>query len=89
MAAAERMCLGCRDRAPKRFLVRIVRPRGAPALVDAAGSAPGRGAYVHPSAACARAGMTPGRLSRALRASVTADEAARLLGEVERNVRTA
>jgi uncharacterized protein len=83
------MCLGCRDRAPKRSLVRIVRPAATPAVVDEAGSAPGRGAYVHPSAACARAGVTPGRLSRALRASVTADEAARLLDEVERNVRNA
>jgi predicted RNA-binding protein YlxR (DUF448 family) len=80
----ERTCVGCRERAPKRVFVRIVRAPAGTAKLDPAGAAPGRGAYVHPSAACARAALTGNRLARALRASLAPDEAVRLLNEIER-----
>ncbi len=52
MASPERMCVGCRRRAPKGDLVRVTRVSDGEAVVDVAGSAPGRGAYVHRDAGC-------------------------------------
>ena len=43
-----RQCMGCRERKPKRELIRVVRsPEGAVSL-DFQGKAPGRGAYLCP-----------------------------------------
>lgn len=51
MGEVTRMCAGCRERAAKATLVRIVA--GAQGLaVDAAQRRPGRGAYLHPTYAC-------------------------------------
>ncbi|WP_428263710.1 YlxR family protein [Haliangium sp.] len=64
-----RTCVGCRRRAPKAGLVRIVWAQGrARALVDAHQHLPGRGAYVHPVSACIDRALKPGKLARALRA---------------------
>ncbi len=51
MAEVTRMCAGCRGRAAKATLVRIVAgPQGLD--VDVAQRRPGRGAYLHPTYAC-------------------------------------
>lgn len=74
--------MGCRTRDPKPQLVRIVRDSAGVVAVDPSGRAAGRGAYVHPDERClARAGR-PGVLGRALRTSLDAAEAARLLKEL-------
>ncbi|MGZ8630601.1 MAG: YlxR family protein [Actinomycetota bacterium] len=78
-----RTCVGCRARAPKAGLVRVVSgPSGA--SVDPKGAAPGRGAYVHRDAACRRAAGRPGVLGRALRTSLRPDEVGRLMDEIDR-----
>lgn len=43
--------MGCRERAAKRDLLRIVLIEGACAP-DPRGTLPGRGAYVHPASVC-------------------------------------
>ena len=58
--APERTCAGCRARAPRGSLLRIVR--GADGVrVDRSGSAPGRGAYVHRGPGVRRRGARQGR----------------------------
>ncbi|MFF9866742.1 MULTISPECIES: YlxR family protein [unclassified Streptomyces] len=47
----ERTCVGCRERAAKRDLLRIVLIKGA-CVPDPRGTLPGRGAYVHPASVC-------------------------------------
>ena len=57
-----RQCMGCRERKPKRELIRVVRsPEGAVSL-DFQGKAPGRGAYLCPDPAC----LARARKSKAL-----------------------
>ncbi len=48
----QRTCIGCREEAGKRALVRIVRTPELRVVVDPTGRANGRGAYVHASRAC-------------------------------------
>jgi predicted RNA-binding protein YlxR (DUF448 family) len=78
----ERSCVGCRDRAPKADLLRIVGS-AAGARVDLIGSAPGRGAYVHRDPACADAAIRRGAMASALRSGLTREELARLRNEIE------
>jgi uncharacterized protein len=73
----ERSCVACRQRAPKQELVRLVRG-AAGVAIDLTGSAPGRGAYVHRDADCARRALTKGALARALRTGVDEGELGRL-----------
>ncbi|MFD7440705.1 YlxR family protein [Streptomyces sp. NPDC059909] len=50
-ACPERTCVGCRERAAKSELLRIVAVEGA-CVPDHRGTLPGRGAYVHPASVC-------------------------------------
>jgi predicted RNA-binding protein YlxR (DUF448 family) len=73
-----RTCVGCRARATKSELVRIVAgPDGL--VVDRRGDAPGRGAYVHRDPACLEVAERPGVLGRALRRGPGRDEVGRLM----------
>ena len=66
----QRQCLGCREMMPKRELLRVVRsPEGAVSL-DGNGKAPGRGAYVCPSAECLKRAVKSKALSRALETEI-------------------
>ena len=47
----ERTCLGCRERAAKSDLLRIVVIEGE-CVPDDRGTLPGRGAYLHPASVC-------------------------------------
>lgn len=53
MADKLRMCLVCRKSAPKESLLRFVA-QGRSLVLDQAHVLQGRGAYIHPSAECAR-----------------------------------
>ena len=77
----QRTCAGCRQRASKTELVRVVRV-GDSIAADRAARAPGRGGYVHPTPACVDAAVLRGGLARALRASVPAEAAGRLRDEI-------
>ncbi|MBZ4015607.1 MULTISPECIES: YlxR family protein [Streptomyces] len=50
-ACPERSCVGCRERAAKGDLLRIVMIDGE-CTPDPRGTLPGRGAYVHPTLVC-------------------------------------
>ncbi|GAA3000788.1 YlxR family protein [Streptomyces fulvorobeus] len=50
-ACPERTCIGCRERAAKTELLRIVADEGE-CLPDPRGTLPGRGAYLHPASVC-------------------------------------
>ena len=62
MAEPVRMCAGCREHAPKKELIRIVRTPAGEIVADAAGKTPGRGAYICRKAEC----LAKARRSRAL-----------------------
>jgi predicted RNA-binding protein YlxR (DUF448 family) len=66
-----RTCVGCRQRATKRELLRVVagdRGSGLEVLPDPGGRAPGRGAHLHPSAECLELALRRRAFARALRA---------------------
>jgi hypothetical protein len=84
MASPERTCVGCRVKAPKAELLRVVRLVGGEAAIDPSGSAPGRGAYVHLDAGCVEASVRSRAFARALRTGLTADAAARLENDLQR-----
>ena len=78
-----RTCVGCRERGEKAGLVRLVVGYGDVVRVDRTGSAPGRGAYVHPDRACIEAAIVRGALSRALRVRLNEHRAATLRADLE------
>ena len=78
-----RTCVGCRARASKASLVRVVSAASG-VMLDRSGSAPGRGAYVHRDPECAQAASRLGTLAAALRTGVSSEEVGRLMSEVER-----
>lgn len=69
---AERTCIGCRAKAPKQQLRRIVRTADGVAF-DLTGRAPGRGAYVC-SGKCLEQARRQRGLERALRCRVSDDD---------------
>jgi hypothetical protein len=69
MAEPVRMCAGCRERAPKKELIRIVRTPSGEILADARDKAPGRGAYLCRKTAC----LTKAQKSRALERMLQVD----------------
>ncbi len=62
-----RTCLGCREREARSVLVRVVLKDGH-AVIDPSGTAPGRGAWLHPSGACLELAVKRKAIGRALRA---------------------
>ncbi|MGY4924531.1 YlxR family protein [Streptomyces sp. 900105755] len=66
-ACPERTCVGCRQRAAKTELLRIVAV-GDECVPDPRGTLPGRGAYVHPVQVCLDQAVRRRALPRALRA---------------------
>jgi predicted RNA-binding protein YlxR (DUF448 family) len=79
----ERTCVGCRAKSEKRALIRVVRGADGRISLDPTRRAAGRGAYVHPSRECVALALRKGAVARALRASLGAAEAARLVQELE------
>ncbi|HEV3069328.1 MAG TPA: YlxR family protein [Streptosporangiaceae bacterium] len=61
-----RTCVGCRARAAKSDLLRVVG-RGDEVIPDPQARLPGRGAYVHPSQTCFEQAQRRRGFSRALR----------------------
>ena len=65
-----RTCVGCRKRAAKSELLRVVasdRGAGLEVVPDPAGRAPGRGAHLHPTAECLELALRRRAFPRALR----------------------
>lgn len=66
-----RTCVGCRMRAPKDELVRLVPAPagfdGPSILVDVSGRLPGRGLSIHPQRGCVEAAVKKGGIAQVLR----------------------
>lgn len=62
-----RTCIGCRQEAGKRALVRIVRTPEQRTIVDASGRAKGRGAYLHADRRCWERALKGGTIGYALK----------------------
>ncbi|MDQ0933077.1 putative RNA-binding protein YlxR (DUF448 family) [Streptomyces turgidiscabies] len=67
--------MGCRERAAKKDLLRIVAVEGE-CVPDHRGTLPGRGAYVHPAQACLDLAVRRRAFTRALRAPGVLDTVA-------------
>jgi len=62
-----RTCLGCRQEAGKRALVRVVRTTEHRVTVDPTGKANGRGAYLHAERSCWEKALKGGTIGHALK----------------------
>ena len=65
-----RTCVGCREEAGKRGLIRLVRGEDGVVRRDPTGRAHGRGAYLHDDAACLELARKRRALQRALKSEV-------------------
>ena len=70
-----RTCVGCRARAPRSALLRVVVRDGA-LVVDERAVLPGRGAWVHDTQACVTTALRRRAFGRALRTAGALDGAA-------------
>ena len=70
MTTPVRMCAGCRGRADKPTLVRLVWDSGSAVTIDEQQLLPGRGVYVHP--ACVERALKTRALARGLRRQLDA-----------------
>ncbi|MCD7845951.1 MAG: YlxR family protein [Oscillospiraceae bacterium] len=71
MAESLRMCAGCRARATKKELIRIVRTPDGQVIADAKAKAPGRGAYLCRKTACLEKARKSRALERMLAVEIT------------------
>ncbi|PFG30973.1 hypothetical protein ATJ78_1918 [Paramicrobacterium agarici] len=67
-----RTCIGCRMRADRSSLLRVVA-RDSELVVDEMASLPGRGAWLHPTVACCEQALKRRAFGRALRVSSALD----------------
>ena len=79
-----RRCVGCNAQRPKRELVRVVRSPEGEISIDLRGKAPGRGAYLCPSAACLAKARKARRIERALEVSIPDEIYAATEAEIEK-----
>ncbi|MEV7609312.1 YlxR family protein [Microbacterium sp. NPDC089320] len=67
-----RTCVGCRTRAPRAALLRVVSQNDI-LIIDERAVLPGRGAWVHPTPECVDAALRRRAFGRALRVSSDLD----------------
>ncbi|WP_424935429.1 MULTISPECIES: YlxR family protein [Bacteria] len=67
-----RTCVGCRARAPRSALLRVVARNGE-LVIDERAVMPGRGAWVHPAPECVETALRRRAFARALRVSAPLD----------------
>jgi Predicted nucleic-acid-binding protein implicated in transcription termination len=65
-----RTCVGCREEAGKRALIRIVRRAEGGAAVDGTRHAAGRGAYLHDDPGCIELARKRRALDRSLHTTI-------------------
>ena len=79
----QRQCMGCRERKPKRELIRVVRCTDGEVRLDFGGKMNGRGAYICPNAECLKKVRKSKALDRSLEVTIPEDVYARLEKEME------
>ena len=79
----QRQCMGCRERKPKKEMIRIVRtPEGVVSL-DFGGKMNGRGAYICPNSECLKKVQKSKALERSLEVTIPDEVYDRLHKEME------
>lgn len=82
----QRQCMGCRERKPKRDMIRIVRtPEGVVSL-DFGGKMNGRGAYICPNPECLKKVQKSKALDRSLEVTIPDEVYERLSKEMEAGI---
>jgi len=81
----KRMCLICRRKANKRMLCRVVRTKEGTVSLDAAGTEPGRGAYMCLTNDCLDSTSMKTNLERALRTTIGIEDKELLVAQIKGN----
>ena len=77
-----RQCMGCREKKPKKDMIRVVRGLDGTPNLDFSGKAAGRGAYVCPDPACLKKAQKTGALERSLEVPIPQEVYERLEKEM-------
>lgn len=78
-----RQCMGCRERRPKKELIRVVRTPEGTVQLDFGGKVNGRGAYLCQNPECLKKAVRSKALDRQLEAQVPQEVYDRLAREME------
>ena len=78
-----RQCMGCRERRPKRELIRVVRCTDGSVCLDFSGKLNGRGAYICPDPECLKKAQKTKSLDRSLEVPIPEEVYNRLAAEME------
>ena len=79
----QRQCMGCRERKPKRDMIRIVRGTDGQVRLDFGGKMNGRGAYICPDPECLKKVRKSKALDRSLEVAIPDEVYDRLAKEME------
>ena len=79
----QRQCMGCRERKPKRELIRVVRCTDGEVRLDFGGKMNGRGAYICPNMECLKRVRKSKALDRSLEVTIPEEVYDRLEKEME------
>ena len=79
----QRQCMGCRERKPKRDMLRVVRGTDGAVSLDFSGKLNGRGAYVCPDPECLKKAIRSKALDRSLEVEIPQEVYDRLQKEME------
>ena len=82
----QRQCMGCRERKPKRDMIRIVRATDGQVHLDFSGKMNGRGAYICPDPECLKKARKTKALDRSLEVPIPEEVYERLEKEMEAGV---
>ena len=78
-----RQCMGCRERKPKKEMIRVVRGTDGTVSLDFGGKMNGRGAYICPDPACLKKVRKSKALERSLEVEIPQEVYDRLEKEME------
>ena len=79
----QRQCMGCRERKPKKEMIRVVRGTDGNVSLDFGGKMNGRGAYICPDGECLKKALRSKALDRSLEVTIPEEVIQRLQKEME------
>ena len=79
----QRQCMGCRERKPKKEMIRVVRGTDGTVSLDFSGKMNGRGAYICPRMECLKKALKSKALDRSLEVRIPDEVYERLHKEME------
>ena len=79
----QRQCMGCRERKPKKEMIRVVRGTDGTVSLDFGGKMNGRGAYLCPNPECLKKAIRSKALDRSLEVTIPQVVYDRLAKEME------